>query len=274
MKEAKAWAPGNVSCVFRVRRGKTPLTSGSSGWGFTVDKGVLAKVKRSRREEIFLNGRRMVFPTVTSVAEALAPEPVRVDLRSELPLGSGFGVSGASALATAYALERLFGLRMTGLELAKAAHAAEVENGTGLGDVINQFYGGICVKFQPSYRFVVSRPGIRARRVHYRIFGKLDTKSVISDQKTWQRLNGEATKAMRKLRKQMRETISLGKMLDVSREFAERSGLMRDARVRKTVTAIVEEGGHATMIMLGNAVVSDRPFPGSNSIMISSRGVR
>ena len=61
---------------------------------------------------------------------------------SSLPLGYWFGISGASALATAYALNRLLKLKKSNKELAIIAHIAEVESKTGLGDVTNQYYWG------------------------------------------------------------------------------------------------------------------------------------
>ena len=46
-------------------------------------------------------------------------------------------------------------------ELAFIAHVAEVENGTGLGDVINQYYGGFLAKYAPSYKFEAVRLPIK-----------------------------------------------------------------------------------------------------------------
>ena len=46
MASAKAFAPGNISCVFVIKKTKNPATSGSLGMGFTVNKGVTATIKK------------------------------------------------------------------------------------------------------------------------------------------------------------------------------------------------------------------------------------
>ena len=46
MKSARAFAPGNISCIFVIRKGKSPAKSGSLGLGFTVNKGVFATIKK------------------------------------------------------------------------------------------------------------------------------------------------------------------------------------------------------------------------------------
>ena len=68
-------------------------------------------------------------------------------------------------------------------ELAKIAHIAEVENGTGLGDVVNQFYGGFLLKPMPSSKFIVKKLPIKNKFIYYKIFNKLDTKKIITNKK-------------------------------------------------------------------------------------------
>jgi len=46
MKLPKAFAPGNISCIFVIKKGKIPATSGSLGLGFTVNKGVFATIMK------------------------------------------------------------------------------------------------------------------------------------------------------------------------------------------------------------------------------------
>jgi len=46
MKSVKAFAPGNISCIFVIKKGKKPEKSGSLGLGFTVNKGVFATIKK------------------------------------------------------------------------------------------------------------------------------------------------------------------------------------------------------------------------------------
>ena len=69
--------------------------------------------------------------------------------KSSLPSGVGFGASGAGALGTALALGHLLDSSMSETTAATYAHCAEVENYTGLGDVIAQTLGGIEIRKHP-----------------------------------------------------------------------------------------------------------------------------
>ncbi len=55
-------------------------------------------------------------------------------------LGVGYGLSAALTLGAALGAAALVGRPL--IDAAKAAHAVEVELGTGLGDVIAEYYGG------------------------------------------------------------------------------------------------------------------------------------
>src|SRR3989338_2127727 len=182
---AKAFAPGNISCIFAIRKKKNPAKSGSLGIGFTINKGAAVTIKKAANNErnkktkknrdknrsiVYFNNKKINFPTINSVIEKLTLEKVIVSIKSELPLGAGFGLSGASALAAAYALNRLLKLKKSKKELALIAHIAEVENLTGLGDVINQYYGGFLAKYKPSYMFKAEKLPIKDKAVYYRYF--------------------------------------------------------------------------------------------------------
>src|SRR3990167_1983065 len=130
---------------------------GSYGIGFTLNEGVIAEASRAKKKGVFYNNLPISFPTVISVINRLTEEKLRVHIKSKLPLGCGFGLSGASALAAAYAINGLLKLKKSKKELAIIAHTAEVENKTGLGDVVNQYYGGFCIKSKPSSYFIVEK---------------------------------------------------------------------------------------------------------------------
>ena len=94
-----------------------------------------------------LTDKASIFRRSGTVADRLTQAAgaagVKVDLTSPLPLGCGFGLSGAASLATAYALNELLHLGKDMETLAMIAHVAEVENRTGLGDVCSQYHGGV-----------------------------------------------------------------------------------------------------------------------------------
>lgn len=91
---AKAFAPGNISCVFKIYSHKNPRWMGSYGFGFTVNEGVVVEASKSKKTEIFFNNKPINFPTVKGIIKKLTEEKLRIYLNSKLPLGCGFGLSG------------------------------------------------------------------------------------------------------------------------------------------------------------------------------------
>lgn len=286
---AKAFAPGNISCVFVIRKNKNPAKSGSLGLGFTINKGATVEIKNwdvnkrinnkirkaanmENKNIVYFNNKKINFPTVNSVIEKLTGKKVIVSIKSELPLGAGFGLSGASALATAYALNKLLKSKKSKKELALIAHIAEVENLTGLGDVINQYYGGFLVKYKPSYMFKAEKLPIKNKTVYYGYFSRLDTKKVISNKKIKNKINKAGLKSLSKIKKLNRGNINLKNLIRISKEFAMESGLLKSNEVKNMVKGIEKNKGNASMIMLGNAVFSDRKFKGSKKIIIKEKG--
>lgn len=286
-KTVRAFAPASISCFFKVYKHTNPRWAGSYGMGFTVDKGVIATVmytyssseaKRSREvssrqsrtinNEIYFNNKPINFPTVRSVLTILGVQPLKVVIKSDLPLGCGFGLSGASALATAYAVNELLKLKKSNKALAIVAHTAEVENKTGLGDVVNQYYGGFVVKFWPSSQFVVKKLPFENVSVYCRYFSSISTKSILESASIKKQINNAGTKALARIKnvQAFSDAIAIGK------EFVVTSGLLRDKKTKETIESIEKNGGVASMIILGNAVYSNLPFPGAMKLYISNRG--
>lgn len=291
---AKAFAPGNISCFFKIHEDPDSAKMGSLGLGFTVNKGVTVEAILSSKTEVYFNKKKINFPTVKSVVKKLIPrknKKVKIIISTDLPFGSGFGLSGASALAAAYTLNSLLDLKYTNLELAKIAHVAEVENRTGLGDIVNQYFGGFLLKLKPSSEFIVEKIPLDNLPVYCKYFSKLSTKAVLSDVKMKETINASATNALEKvyykchpefisgshkriLKQVQNDKISItpnfSDLISISKEFALNSGLLTNKKVINTIKKIESAGGHASMIMLGNAVFSDTPFAGSLRLKISN----
>ncbi|MDX1431145.1 MAG: hypothetical protein R3286_01730 [Gammaproteobacteria bacterium] len=274
MTTAKAFAPGNVSCVFKIVPHDDPAKMHSLGMGFTVSEGVTATVARAAASRVTFNGAEFEFPTVHSVIEELTTSAMEVTLASELPISGGFGLSGASALATAFAINELLGLEHTEAELGLVAHVAEVRNLTGLGDVGGQFHGGCLVKLVRGDPLGAIPLPVPEQLVYYRYFSAIHTKSIIGNPERRQRINDAADVALAALErlKNAGET-DFNAYISIARRFSEESGLLADAAVRETIATIEKGGGHASMIMLGNAVFSSSPFPGASTTRLSRRRV-
>ena len=91
---ARAFAPGNISCVFKIIPHADATRMHSLGMGFTVTEGVNVTVSDSHETEVLFNGESINFPTVLAVVERLIQNTgvtsIRVDLTSPLPLGWRF----------------------------------------------------------------------------------------------------------------------------------------------------------------------------------------
>lgn len=274
MKPANAFAPANISCVFKIYQRKNPRWMGSYGFGFTLNEGVIASVSKSKRTDVVFNNKPINFPTVKSVISRLTEERLRVHISTKLPLGCGFGLSGASALATAYAANKLLNLKMANKELAIIAHTAEVENKTGLGDVVNEYYGGFCVKLKPSSYFVIKRLPINNISIYCRCFSRISTKTIITNQKLENKINKSASIALNKIQGLIKKSkkVKFKEVIELSKKFAVGSGLLKNKKTRHIIENIEKNGGDASMIMLGNAVFSNKPFKGSIKLKISDKG--
>ena len=182
---ARAFAPGNISCVFKVIPHADAARMHSLGMGFTVKEGVEVTVSEQNETEVLFNRARINFPTVRAVVNRLIQNMsvvgIKVVITSPLPLGCGFGLSGAAALATAYALNERLSLHMEHEALAMIAHVAEVENRTGLGDVCSQYHGGCLVKLKEGSPLTADRLPIAEQPIYYRYFGPIQTSEVLGN---------------------------------------------------------------------------------------------
>ena len=273
--KAVAFAPGNVSGVFKIVRDDDPRRMHSLGMGFTVSHGVTATVREAPATEIAFNGEVFDFATVRHVVEALSSRPVRVELASELPLSGGFGLSGSSALATAFALDAAFDLGLDERTLGMAAHVAEVTNLTGLGDVCGQFHGGCLAKIVPGDPLAAVALPVAEQTVFYRYFGPIRTREVIGDPEQAARINAAAGAALADIDALARGGVSkFGEYIAVAKRFSIESGLLRHSEVRRIIDRVEAAGGAASMIMLGNAVFSTVAFEGARETRLTRHRVR
>ncbi|RKU11038.1 GHMP kinase [Candidatus Poribacteria bacterium] len=271
MTQAKAFAPGNLSCVFKIIPHPEATKMHSLGMGFTITEGVVVAVsQQNNRTTVQFNGSEIYFPTVVSVIQKLTPQPIQVEIESPLPLGCGFGLSGAASLATTYALNDLLGLGKSEEELAMTAHVAEVENRTGLGDVCAQYHGGCLVKLKRGYPLAAERLPIPAQPIYYRYFSSIQTKTILESVERRERINRAADETLQALEKLAKsEAVDFNACIRLSKQFSLNSGLLEDSRVKETISQIEEAGGVASMIMLGNAVFSTHPFEGATETTLS-----
>lgn len=276
MLHATAFCPANLSLIFETYPAEPPHGRGSLGVGITLNEGVTVRVSRetlASRSMILVGGEAWEFPTVRSVLEALTMDPLRVEITAAFPFGCGFGMSGASALATALAANELLGLGHAREDLGMIAHRAEVDNATGLGDVGGQYNGGIMIKTRRHEPLHVDHLDLPAQLLHYRIHGPILTSEVINSPEKLRHINAAGHAALKTITDSGPDLTMAG-LFNISLTFARKSGLLQSAAVEEDITAAQTLGHAASMVMLGEAVISTGAFPGSRPCGIVFAGAR
>lgn len=253
---SRAFVPGHITGFFAARREPEPLRAGSIGCGLTLGIGARTVVERADRTFVLLNGKASEAPVTRYVVGALAKSPVLVKTDLQMPLGAGFGASGAGAIGCAYALNDLFRLGLTANGAAAVAHAAEVTNGTGLGDVIAQNTGGLVVRIKHGAPGIgqVDRIPVPPTPIYCVVSDPISTKEFLADPAVMRDVNAAGERAT----KELLQMPTFESFMRLSRCFTFEAGLASDW-ARDAIEAVQAAGGMASMIMLGDAVFAAGP---------------
>ncbi|WP_137283699.1 pantoate kinase [Halorussus salinisoli] len=244
---SRAFVPGHVTGFFSVHEADDPEQAGSRGAGLTLSDGVTVEVEPAVETAMQLNDEPAAIEAVTRVLGDLGVE-ARVTATTDLPVGAGFGVSGGTALGTALAANRAFDCGRSENELVAIAHAAEVEAGTGLGDVVAQARGGVPIRLDPGAPEYNRLDGVPARtRVEYLTLGERSTSAVLS--RNTDRLSEVGVDKLVRLV----EEPTLATLMETSREFAREADLLT-SEVEEVLEDVRDEDGEAAMAMLGETV--------------------
>jgi pantoate kinase len=244
---AQAFVPGHVTGFFTSEPDPDPTTAGSRGGGIALSEGVTVTVRPADQSRTLLNGRGGEMEAVDRVLDALG---VRAEVRgvTDLPVGSGFGVSGAMALGAALGANAVFDCRLSERELTTIAHGAEVQAGTGLGDVVAQARGGVPIRLEPGGPQDNELDGIPARsRVEYHAMGELSTADVLAGD------TDALTDAGERALSAVVSEPTLDSFLRASRQFSREADLLTPG-VRDVIEDVSAAGGDAAMAMLGETV--------------------
>ncbi len=254
-----AFCPGHITALFYAPEpGPTPEATGSRGVGVCISHGVRARARCDVAEDFsVVPGEGTVLSS--GVAMALGwylrntPEPVdvRLDLEIELPVGQGFGMSGAMTLAAIKAIDAELGLLGEDQDAHVAlAHAIEVELTTGLGDVVAQARGGIELRAReglPPHGKVLTRSHEGKLLVAWSD-RPLHTSSVLKNRGVRGRLRAACEPRIEGLT----EAPGLDWILEEGWAFSQEARLVSD-EVRRMVD-ICSRAGRASQVMLGNSV--------------------
>jgi len=141
-----ASSPHHITSVFIPHRTGTLEESGSIGAGIAVEPRLTTCI----RARGWGWKPASTFSTANRVARLLGRPGAEseIGVRAPLPPGAGYAVSAAAALATALVIARASGRGWR--DALRTAHAAEILESTGLGDVLALSCGvGIVLRLRP-----------------------------------------------------------------------------------------------------------------------------
>lgn len=260
---AKAFVPGHVTGIFRIfDEYDDPLNCGSTGAGFSVAIGTETTVSVEDHSSLeiatYYNGERIEAKVTKTVVQRLTAEyernlKVHVEHNSSLPSGAGFGASGAGALGTALSLGHILDYDIDYEQAAGFAHIAEIDNHTGLGDVLAQTVGGIEV------RVAAGGPGVgKIENILYLdslravLAGApgLKTADVLTNPKTRDQINTIGDHLVERIIADP----TIETFVESSRAFSDEIGL-KTVRVKEALHELERTGlDDSSMVMLGDSV--------------------
>jgi len=244
----EGYAPGHITGFFTIHMTDDPLSSGSTGAGLCLKEGVITEVTavESDKTELIMDSNGFPVPpspTCDSVLiKMLCGRPIKVTARqtTNLPAGYGYAVSGASALSLAIAVNQALDLNLTKREAGRAAHAAEVENLTGLGDVSAQLLGGLVVRQRPGAPGFGEARCLPSPNDHVVVTSPVipfPTSRMITEEKYVKKINPLGESAM----SSFLPSPGIDNFMHLSRTFWEGVGIAND-RVQRT-TKLFESAG-------------------------------
>lgn len=262
-EEATTFAPCHVTAFFVPNiQPREPARTGSWGAGLCLGTGAVATVEADGADantiEVTRGGlaeeqeARATREALRLLLETHASSPLSVSctVHEGAPVGQGFGISGASALASAFALARCLGVGRS--EALRAAHLAEVRNRSGLSDVTASFLGGAVLRTSPGLPPFGSTQRLPAKgSVVVATTGpRLDTGTLLRDEAVLEKVS----EAGRSCMDAIGQSPSLETVFEQGARFARATDLVADETLRAVEAC--QEGGAAMVAMLGNTVVA------------------
>jgi len=260
--ERTAFCPGHVTGFFEICRSDDILSTGSRGAGLCLSLGATSKVaiEEEPRQKVAVRivGSDSRGEVSREAVKHLIGErnlAVEVVTTLDLPMRQGFGMSAAGSLSAALAVADILGLpRQKAFE---AAHVAEVQCSSGLGDVSAIHCGGIAIRKRAGLPPTGETMRVEgAPEVVLAVVGRgIRTKAVLTDPEKTKLINASGSRKVDELV----EEPSVERLMRLSAEFARETGL-----ASKQVLRAMEDtrtAGTASMSMLGSSVfaVGDTP---------------
>ena len=245
------FVPGHITGFFNIENHEISLKNGSCGVGFLLSRGVKTTISPSDKLIFDVNqGDDTVISEVLNILEV--DEDFKITQDISLPIGAGFGTSAASALSLTLAINEFLNLGYSYELCGQITHMAEINLGSGLGDVIAQTGNGLVLRTQPG------APGIGEIKsfehdvyVAYKTFGKIETSEIIRDNHLKRIISSSGLKYLELFEKEP----TLENFLSFSNRFAHETELM-SGEVKDLCDYLnsSEDILGSSMAMLGNTV--------------------
>lgn len=301
--KCSVFAPSHITGFFEIVDHPNPLKMGSRGAGVALESGVTTEVeiKEGSGVDVKINGKNdprnasITYKTIDLIkkqfygsklkdednfngynekfrrklAENLTDKKIVIEHKVNVPIGAGFGTSAAFALGVSLGIAKILKIPVTHNRAASIAHLAELEMGSGLGDVIAEICGGLVLRLREG------APGIGAVDkileddnlfVISKTLGKIDTSSVIKDPFYKEMINRTGQNLLFELLKNPDPSF----FMRLSRKFSQQTELM-NGEVLEVVEVLEDETLGASMAMLGNTAfaLSESPDTSVEGALVS-----
>lgn len=250
------FVPGHITGFFNIENHKNPLKKGSCGGGFLLSKGVTTKIKEAKNSEtsIKINGKtdlrnESIIREVLNIMNIDGAFEISQEIN--LPIGAGFGTSAASAIGTAIGINKILELGNTLEKSGQIAHLAEINLGSGLGDVIAELGQGVILRTKSGAPGIGEIKSLNEYKYYIgcKTFSQISTSSIIQDENYKKIISQNGLIAKENFLKDL----SFNNFLKQSYNFSKNTKLM-DMEVEKLVEYLnnQEDIVGSSMAMLGN----------------------
>ena len=250
----RAFSPGHITGFFEICN--TPSLScekGSRGAGINLSLGAFSTVhiteSSTQQIDILLNGKQSSAPVTRRAVHYLIgkhPFHVVAQVETQLPHGQGFGMSAAGSLATTLALGHL--LHLPRKRAVEAAHCAEIDLKTGLGDVVAMSVGGIEIRVTPGIGGKIKAISGDGDLVLVVLGPQLWTRDILSNHS----LQAQICRWGKKCTTELLADPVLPRFFQLSYRFVKQTGLA--SPVILEALKIAQVYGRASMCCLGNSI--------------------
>lgn len=281
--QCSVFAPSHITGFFEIKKHFEAVLTGSRGAGVTLDEGVLTRIvveEGDGKLKIEVNGQvqnnqRFISKIVRDLLEKkystinLGHFDIGIQHEHKVPIGSGFGVSAACALGASLGIGSSLKLPLTFNQACGVAHQAELQLGSGLGDVMGEAHGGVVLRLKEGPPGWGQADRILIDKELYvitRTLGEIETADIINNPQHQARINQAGSKLLRLLLKNP----TPAQFMQLSRRFAHETQLM-DAELKEIVEIMDEESLGASMAMLGQTAfaLSEEPDSSVEKTLVS-----